>query len=409
MYVCRFFVGLRIKSHIKIKAALTLKLAPLPHSNAYFRAEKHALLLFVKHLSLQHFKNYEGLELPLDGRFVCLWGKNGSGKTNLLDALYYGLTGRSAFSLPDKLIVQRGQPHFLLRMRVEEQENTHSLHIGCQPGRKKVLKQDEEELPRLVDYVGNFLAVFIAPADAQLIHEGSEVRRRLIDSTLSSQNREFLARLMDYNRILKQRNAYLKELPSPHHLNTRLLESYDSQLLSLANYVSATRAEFAKALEAYFSARFLQLAPGKERVSLVFKSQCLAESFEEDFKAVRERDLYLQRTTRGAHRDDLVFLLEGEPLKKFGSQGQQKTYTLALRLATYDYLHAKTLRKPLLMLDDVQDKLDGERLTALLQLLQREEFGQVIFTDTHPERVSSRLDPAAGAIEVFEVREGKVN
>jgi DNA replication and repair protein RecF len=272
-------------------------------------------------------------------------------------------------------------------------------------GKKKVIKRNDVPYTRMVEHYGEFPAVMIAPGDMELIGGGSEERRRWLDGTISLEDREYLYYLMRYEKALQQRNAELRKMDEQP--NRQLLQVYDQMLLPLAEQIHARRKVFIEAFLPYFNRFHAYIAEGQEEVRLEYQSslhtQSLAELLESNFR----KDLALQRTTSGIHRDDIEFYIGGSSLKRFGSQGQQKTFLLALKLAQHQYIKEKKGFAPLLLLDDVCERLDEKRLSLLFRLIQNGGFGQVFVTDSSMARISNLLQGFA-EYRIFEIEKGKV-
>jgi DNA replication and repair protein RecF len=252
---------------------------------------------------------------------------------------------------------------------------------------KKELSADGVEYEKLTDHIGRYAAVMIAPDDMELINEGSELRRRWVDSILSQTDREYLERLMRYQRVLLQRNAWLKLNYLNPPSNNPELDYYNTQLTEDGTYIHGRRMQFLSGFMPLLVSYYHQLSGGKEQVNVVYESTLTEKSLAELLHISFQNDLRVQRTTRGIHRDDWAFTLNDISLKAFGSQGQKKSFLFAMKLAQYAYLHQQQGHKPILLLDDIFEKLDQNRMEALLRIIRTEAFGQVILTDTHADRV----------------------
>ncbi|RED98870.1 DNA replication/repair protein RecF [Marinoscillum furvescens] len=359
-------------------------------------------------LKLTYFKNYDALEANFSSGINCLVGKNGMGKTNLLDALHYLSMTRSALNTVDGQNIQHGESFFAINsvFEVADQE----LRINCyfEQGKKKVLKVNGKEVDKLSDHIGRLPSVLITPDDTEIIKEGSEVRRKFFDSVIAQHDRSYLEALIQMQRLLKQRNSFLKQNDGKLNINRQLLDVYDEGLLPLFQQIAKRRQAFIEEFTPYFIKNYAQIFEGKETPSIRYRSDVVSEDFELQFKEVFQKDILLQRTTKGAHRDDYVFALNDRAVKKFGSQGQQKSFVIALKLAEYDYL--KTLKglSPLLLLDDIFDKLDDERIHRLVSLLTDEErFSQIFITDARKERSEAFFEGKAN-VQFYEIHDGQL-
>lgn len=337
--------------------------------------------MFLEKLQLTYFKNHVTSSYEFDEKINCILGKNGVGKTNLLDAIYYLSFTKSAVGSQDRLTVHHEMPSFTVHGTYDE----CVLAIQFEKGKPKTLKIDGSVPDRLSDVIGKVPLVIVLPDDTAMIKEGSEERRKFFDGALSQFDGEYLQNLLNYNKILKQRNSLLKQ-NNERSVDYKLIETYDDQLIPLAIEISKRRLELKELFLPYFKKNYSDLHEGGEIPGLNFKTQ-VNEGFESMFRNNFQRDQIMQRTLLGSHKDDFEFLLDGELIKKFGSQGQQKTFIIALKMALYDFLKDKKKQKPLLLLDDIFDKLDDSRIQLLVSLLMdKKRFGQIFITDARKDR-----------------------
>ncbi len=346
--------------------------------------------MFLRRLKLMQFKNYLQKEFAFGESFNCLSGGNGMGKTNVLEAICYLCLTKSCQGLQDKQLVLHGKDFFriegnFVRERISEEGQELEVVAKVVPGKRKELSLNGLPYARLAEHVGCIPLVLIAPDDNLLVMEGSEMRRRFLDLSLSQTDHAYLYELMRYNKLLKQRNAGLKQLAEQGHFDAALIQTYDRQLAPLGDLLFAKRRKFVEEFLPHFLFYHGLITGGGEEVSCVYRSPLERGTMADLLGQQLERDRLLQRTTAGIHRDDLLFSLSGKPLKKFGSQGQMKSFVLALKLAQYRLLFEQKGVKPLLLLDDLFDKLDVGRVLNLLQLLGEEPFGQVFITHTESE------------------------
>ncbi len=351
-------------------------------------------------LTLVQFRNYGLAHFSFNAPVTCITGPNGSGKTNLLDAAYYLCYTKSYFTGTQQLLAQRGTDGF----RVEgtfEQERREVIRCKWQAGKKEVWAGGVP-YERITDHIGKYAAVMIAPDDLLLVNEGSEGRRRWVDSILGQTDRDYLQALLQYSRILQQRNAWLK-LQAFNPSSDRLsLEYYDRELDATGSVLHSKRIVFLSRFLPILQPFYEKLSGGREAVSIDYESDLDAKPLAVWLRDSLQQDLRVQRTLHGPHRDDWDFRLDGEALKQFGSQGQKKSFLFALKLAQYAYLTAEQGYLPLLLLDDIFEKLDQGRMEALLKIIRGPGFGQVLLTDTHSGRVKEAFGERAeiGCIEL---------
>ena len=359
-------------------------------------------------LKLTNFRNYGFQEMKFSPRLNLIAGLNGMGKTNLLDAVYYLCMGKSHFTGTDRNVVRQGEDFFRLEGHFHLNEKEEKIVAKVQPGKLKVFERNSSPYDRLADHVGLLPVVFKAPDDTALALDGSEERRRFLDNTLCQTDQPYLHHLLQYNKVLQNRNALLKQFAEQRYSDPELLEVYDRQMVEPASYIFDKRKGFVAALEPVFNNFYKAICNGKEDVKCIYRSQLFENQLNELLITAREKDRILQRTTAGIHKDDLQFRLDGRPLKSFASQGQLKSFVLALKLAQYHCLKIEKRLSPILLLDDLFDKLDDERVKHLLELLVNGDFGQVFITDTHPERSEELAKHFGSDYEKFIIANGSV-
>ena len=362
--------------------------------------------MYLQALKLTNFKNYESQTLLFSKHLNCFVGQNGMGKTNLLDAIYYMCMCKSHFKTSDKHITKHEASFFRLEANFVSGNTKETLRVDkiiakVQARKIKEFECNKAVYERLSDHIGRFPVVMIAPDDTLMAMEGSEERRRFLDNTLCQLDNQYLTYLMHYNKVLSQRNKLLKQFAETRTFDKILVQSYDAQLLPSANYIHQKRQEWMVDFEPIFVDYYNQISGEREAVKCIYQSKLSETDFESLLSETLEKDRILQRTTMGVHKDDLKFVFNDVPVKQFASQGQLKSYILALKLAQYELLRQEKEIAPILLLDDIFDKLDESRVQHLLELLiQKKEFGQVFITDTHENRVTE-------IIEKFEVNFGK--
>lgn len=365
-------------------------------------------------LKVTNFKNYESQTLVLSEHLNCFVGQNGMGKTNLLDAIYYLCMCKSHFKTSDKHIMRHGADFFriegnFINQQAEEKPTVDKVIAKVQPRKRKDFERNQAVYDKLADHIGRFPVVMIAPDDTLMAMEGSEERRRFLDNTLCQLDNQYLIHLMHYNKVLSQRNKLLKLFAETRNFDEILVQSYDIQLIPAANYIHKKRQEWMTDFEPIFKDYYGQISGKREEVNCIYQSKLLTTDFETLLNDTLEKDRILQRTTTGVHKDDLKFVFNGVPVKQFASQGQLKSYILALKLAQYELLRQQKQIAPILLLDDIFDKLDENRVKQLLELLiQKKEFGQVFITDTHENRVVQIVERFDMDYQKFVVEEGKV-
>jgi DNA replication and repair protein RecF len=343
--------------------------------------------LLLKKLTLVNFKNYEEFEYEFSHNVTCFYGLNGVGKTNLLDAIYYLSNCKSYFNPVDSQNIRFGEKFFLIQGDIEKDEKNNHLHVGVKKGHKKSFKKNKVEYEKLSDHIGNFPSVVISPYDIDLILEGSETRRKLMDYIISQYNKKYLESIIKYKKILVQRNSLLKKFAEQRLFEPESIEVWDYQLVPLGEYIFEERKKFLDDFIEKFRSVYKEIAGVDEEINLSYRSDMFEGNFAEILKKAYQKDQYKQHTTRGIHRDDLTFEIYGQPIKKFGSQGQQKTFLIALKLSKFEYLKEILDVKPFLLLDDIFDKLDDNRVAHLMKLVGENSFGQVLITDTEKNRV----------------------
>ncbi|PRY15032.1 DNA replication and repair protein RecF [Pontibacter ummariensis] len=364
--------------------------------------------MLLENLSLLFFKNYEEASLSFSEHINCFIGDNGSGKTNLLDAIYYLSMTRSAFPGTEAQSVKQGEDFFMVKGRFEVEGSKHTVQVSLKQGQKKTVMHNKVLYEKMSEHIGRFPVVLISPYDTDLIREGSEERRRYFDSLISQLNHAYLEQLIQYNHILKQRNSLLKQFAERHYYDQEYLQVLNEQLVPLGEQLAQERQNFLQEFIPIFQKHYHHISGSSEEVSLTYKSQLEEDGFAQKLRQAERKDLALQRTTVGPHKDDFVFLMDGNPVKSFGSQGQQKSYVIALKLAHFEVVDQRQHHKPLLLLDDIFDRLDEKRITQLMQMVAAHTFGQIFLTDTHLERTDKILEGLSESIRRFEVKEGTV-
>jgi DNA replication and repair protein RecF len=364
--------------------------------------------MFLKNISLVNFKNFEGLELSFNPKINCLVGDNGEGKTNLLDAIYYLTFCKSFLNSVDSQNVKTDEIFLLTQGEFDKDGKNYHVHCGIKKGQKKIFKLNKKEYEKLADHIGEFPLVIISPSDRDLITEGSDLRRKFLDGILAQYDKLYLETLLQYNKVLSQRNALLKYFSKERTFSAEQLEVWDVQLVSLGEVILQKRIELTKAFIPVFQKYYQKISESKEEVGLDYQSQLIGSDFQALLLGVVQKDIQRQFSNVGIHKDDLLFTLKGDPVKKFASQGQQKTYLIALKLAQLEFLKEIKKQTPILLLDDIFDKLDENRVGQLLELVNSNEFGQIFITDTDLKRTERILQSIKSEHAIFKVANGKI-
>ncbi len=356
----------------------------------------------LKTLQLTNFKNYAEARVAFSPKINVLVGANGSGKTNLLDAIYYLSMTRSAISPADSYCIRQGEQHFFLRGLMATEHDEREISVGFQSGSKKIFREGVNEYQKISDHIGKYPVVLIVPDDTDLVKEGSEARRRFFDSIISQIDKTYLESLIQYNHTLKQRNGLLKMFADNHPFDPAAIEAYDHVLVRHGTYIHDRRKRFVEEYLPVFQ-QYYRFIVAHEDAGLRYTSELNETPFAAGLSQRRSRDLALQRTTFGIHRDDYQFMLGMGDLKRLGSQGQQKSFIIAMKLAQFDLVKQQKGFAPLVLLDDIFDKLDDFRIEKLLALINNNELGQLFITDARPERTLSFLEKAQAEAFVFKV------
>jgi len=366
-------------------------------------------------LTILNYRNIKEASLNFSDKLNCFIGLNGQGKTNLLDAIYLLSFTKSAFTATDSQNITHGEEMAMVQGTYGEE----TITCGLKRGVKKTFRRGKKDYKRLIDHIGLIPLVMVCPQDNQLIEEGSDERRRFMDVVISQQDRTYLEHLTTYNALLKQRNALLRQLSvSPQDglsgeagpssvSDSGLLEVFETQMLAPAQYIYKERSRFIETFVPVFQELYAAISGGNEQVSLRYVSQLQDRDLAQAFERTRQRDLILGWTSQGIHKDDLEMLLTDEggqyPLKRVASQGQQKTFLLAMKLAQAVYLG-----KPILLLDDIFDKLDSKRVEHIVHLVQSDRFGQIFITDTDRQHLTDIVSPDDSA-KIFYVNNGQIS
>ncbi len=356
-------------------------------------------------LSLVNYRNFEDLQLAFSSKINCFIGNNGVGKTNILDSIYYLSFCKSWLNPIDSQNINYNQDFFLIKGNYNFQEEKESISCGFKRNKKKSFKRNNKEYSKLSEHIGLIPLVTVSPYDTNLILGGSEDRRKFIDSVISQFDKEYLQNLLKYNRVLSQRNHLLKQFAQNHTFDHDSIEVWNEQLVLYGNLIHKKRIEFIENLLPIFEHYYQFISTEKESVQLKYRSQLNDANFTELISQSTDKDRIVQYTSVGIHRDDLTFQLSDYPLKKNASQGQQKTYLIALKLAQFDYIKNISKIKPILLFDDIFDKLDATRVEQIIKLVADDHFGQIFITDTNKERLDHILNKIAINYKLFKIND----
>ncbi len=359
-------------------------------------------------LSIINYKNIQAATLDLSPKLNCFIGHNGEGKTNLLDAVYYLSFCKSAFNPKDSEVMRHEADYFVLEGDYSTDAGEHEqVYCGMKRGTKKHFKRNKKEYRRLSQHIGLVPLIFVSPADATLIEGGSEERRKLMDVVISQYDTPYIESLSRYNKALQQRNSLLKQEEEP---DSTLLELLEMQMAEHGEVVYRKRAAFVEELMPVFQRIYQTICSDREQVSLEYVSHCQRGSLLDVIQRDRAKDRIMGYSLHGTHKDDLVMKLGGYPMKREGSQGQNKTYVLALKLAQFDFLRRTAGNNtPLLLLDDIFDKLDSSRVEQIVRLVSGDDFGQIFITDTNRDHLDKILQGSGFSYKLFSVEGGEIN
>lgn len=359
--------------------------------------------MILQRVSLLNYKNIESVSFDFNDKINCFVGNNGVGKTNVLDAIYHLSYGKSYFNPIASQNIKHDADFFVIDGEYLKEERHEKIIISLKRQQKKVIKRNGKNYDRFSDHIGFLPLVIISPADNDLISEGSDTRRKFIDSIISQSNKVYLTTLIKYNKTLSQRNSLLKYFASNNTFNADTLAIYNEQLCEFGQVIYDIRKKFISTFTSIFLEKYSALSNNNEVVSLNYKSQLHDSTFPELLSENLQKDKILQYTSVGTHKDDLTFGISEHPIKKFGSQGQQKSFLIALKLAQFDFLKQQAGIKPLLLLDDIFDKLDEHRVSQLISLVNKDEFGQIFISDTHAERTENIIQKTNKSYELFKL------
>ncbi len=359
--------------------------------------------MFLKKLSIVNYKNISSKDFLFEANINCFVGNNGIGKTNLLDAIYHLGMGKSYFNPSAVQNIRHGEEFYMIEGLFDRNEREEQIVCSIKKGQKKIIKCNGKTYDKIADHVGKYPIVIISPADQDLILDGSEVRRKFLDSVISQTDTSYLDKLMRYNRVLLQRNTILKHFAESQIFDFETLSIYDIQLTELGQHIYEKRKQFMNVFLPIFQYQYQYISEQKESVSLTYESALHQTDLATLLKQNISKDKALQYTSNGIHKDDLLFEIEGFPMKKYGSQGQQKSFLIALKLSQFEIIKKQLKVIPIFLLDDVFDKLDDNRVAKLVSLVTQKHFGQLFITDTHYERTENVVKRTHLPYKIFQI------
>ncbi len=365
--------------------------------------------MYINEISILNFKNLKDVKVSFSSRLNCLIGNNGAGKTNLMDAVYYLSFCKSFFNSADQFNIMHNEQFFLINGNYNRLNSKEVISCALQKGQKKQFKRNSKVYDKLADHIGLFPLVMITPADVDIILGGSFERRKFMDGVISQYDTSYLDDLLNYNRAIAQRNNLLRQFYSGLQFDYELISLWDLRLIEHGIRIHEKRSKFIKELIPVFQEYYSFISTENERVGLIHHSDLYEHDFEKLLKDNIQKDRTLQYTSKGIHKDDLLFNLGNHPLKKLGSQGQKKTYMIALKMAQFNFIEKMSGMKPILLLDDIFDKLDRNRVEQIIKVVSDDQFGQIFITDTNRGHLDGILNKMASDFRIFQVTSGKIN
>ena len=379
---------------------------PMPLKAVHTLRFLHSRMI-LNRLSIFNYKNISSAELDFVPKLNCLVGMNGEGKTNVLDVIHFLSLAKSATTSMDSQAIMHGQELMSIQGEYEHEDGTHeTIHCGLKKGQKKVLRRGKKAYRRIADHIGLIPLIMVSPADQWLIAGGSEERRHFLDIVISQYNQTYLDALMRYNKALQQRNTLLKQEEEP---DDELMALLEEEMARVGTYIYEERKRYVELFIPTFQSFYSLISQEKEQVSLTYSSHGERGDLLEVIRRDRAKDRAVGYSLHGTHRDDLQMMLGGFPIKREGSQGQNKTFLIALKLAQFDFLkQTGSHTSPLLLLDDIFDKLDATRVQQIIKLVSGDHFGQIFLTDTNREHLDHILSTTASSYRLFQVKGGNI-
>jgi len=357
--------------------------------------------MILKSITLTNYKSFSSKTIKLDNNINCFIGPNGVGKSNILDAIYHLSFGKSYFNPISSQNIKHGEDFFAIKGSYLKNEKEETIIINFKKNDKKVIKRNNKKYEKFSDHIGLLPLVIISPSDRNLIAEGSEIRRRFLDSVISQSDKSYLDNIINYNKVLSQRNSLLKLFYKNKNIDINTIEVYDSQLEVIGESIFEKRKLFLKDFVPVFKDKYKSISNDNEEVDITYRTDLESEKLSILLKNSLEKDMFLQYTSKGIHKDDLIFNINNYSVKKFGSQGQQKSLLIALKLAQFDFLKNQTNNNPILLLDDIFDKLDKNRVKQIINLVSANDFGQIFISDTDEERTKESIKEINNSNSIF--------
>tara|TARA_R110002012_G_scaffold297045_1_gene494841 strand:+ start:1163 stop:2242 length:1080 start_codon:yes stop_codon:yes gene_type:complete len=357
--------------------------------------------MILKTLSVLNYKNFDTKTFDFDSKINCFVGNNGVGKTNVLDAIYHLSFGKSYFNPIAKQNIKHDEDFYVVNGDYVKHDQTEKIVVSLKKGQKKIIKRNNKIYDKLSNHIGFLPLVIISPADRDLITDGSDTRRKFIDNVISQSDKAYLEALIKYNKVVSQRNALLKYFALNNTYNKDTVDIYNEQLHTYGSLIYEKRKAFLNIFSPIFQSKHQAITNHKEQVSLIYSSDLETTELSKLLELNINKDRALQYTSVGIHKDDLLFEIDQHPIKKFGSQGQQKSYLIALKLAQFEFIKQQSGDIPILLLDDIFDKLDEQRVTQLLNLVNEKSFGQIFISDTHADRTERAVKQVHQTYTIF--------
>lgn len=359
--------------------------------------------MILKSITLTNYKSFSAKTVDLDPKINCFIGSNGVGKSNVLDAIYHLSFGKSYFNPISSQNIKHGEDFFAIKGSYRNESKEEVVIINFKKNDKKVIKRNNKKYEKFSDHIGFIPLVIISPSDRNLIAEGSDIRRKFIDSVISQSDKKYLENLINYNKILTQRNSLLKLIFKNKNFDKQTIQVYDSQLESIGEKIHMKRKMFLNDFIPVFKDKYKSISNNNEDVDIRYKTDLEFDKLSVLLQENIEKDMFLQYTSKGIHKDDLVFNINDYSVKKFGSQGQQKSLLIALKLAQFDFLKSQNKNNPILLLDDIFDKLDKNRVKQIINLVSANDFGQIFISDTDEERTIESIKEINNSNKIFKL------
>lgn len=359
--------------------------------------------MILKSITLTNYKSFSAKTVDFDPKINCFIGPNGTGKSNVLDAIYHLSFGKSYFNPISSQNIKHGEDFFAIKGSYKNESKEEVVIINFKKNDKKVIKRNNKKYEKFSDHIGFIPLVIISPSDRNLIAEGSDIRRKFIDSVISQSDKKYLENLINYNKILTQRNSLLKLIFKNKNFDKQTIQVYDSQLESIGEKIHMKRKMFLNDFIPVFKDKYKSISNNNEDVDIRYKTDLEFDKLSVLLQENIEKDMFLQYTSKGIHKDDLVFNINDYSVKKFGSQGQQKSLLIALKLAQFDFLKSQNKNNPILLLDDIFDKLDKNRVKQIINLVSANDFGQIFISDTDEERTIESIKEINNSNKIFKL------